>query len=1059
MKKISDTVGTPEQPEQQILNNLVAAEDAHLIEDILAGKIQLVMLMQSTHLDWNWIGTNLQYFREGLNHWNIFAGSVTNILDRAIQTVSDTIKAPAGQRNAFSLAEIGFLKQYLERKPAQLAKLRDAAPYFSLIGGAVETPDDILPNGEAFIRTYLLSRIWAEGVLPDNLSRYAYLPDDFGHAPCLPATFHAMGIDGFGFARCPGSDVAQNNGTAGPLLVQNSNVDFLWKTDDGSSTLAHYLQWGYNQGEQQFSDQAGKQHEAEIGITDASKLFQTLFNEKQTSSDGGDGSTPGGGNAITVRSPYCMIPFGNDFGMAKMEPSQSSAVTHLLHLAKEWNDQTPWDATKFKAPKPTYAVVGNFDQYMRLVAAWSARTPKNGLQSLTSPSASNTSTATFWGTPYWTGFYASQPELKSLHQSATRAMLAAESLAAIAGIGPAVYGTQLGQHLLDTAWSTVAISTSHNLLTGCGPNTTTYAETQPFFRYSKANAQALRDSFQQSIASAISPLANKPYENVVLFNELGLKRTAGRVAVYHPDATAPQDFTDIRSVAAVTGKTSFPARPAGDGSLHILADIDALGYQQFTLETADVNPSTMDCQKVTSKTAKGAVTLTNGDATATLSGGALTANDAFLTVQGKDGKTIQHRLKVIKDDGGGVSSSAGGIFRFGAEYNAQLVESTENWTVTINPEATVATDLMIQQGCVLECGASKFEVELTLCSGDPFISIAVTGASDPFDALMASFSFDGTQIDGVTYGTPHGATQALPPIPPWPSTDPKTPAGQNANPNDAERLKWNPPYFIPTHDYIAFNDKTGAPLGAVYHTSVHAWSVRLPGQPDDSMPGKDEALACLLRNAQGPGWEGAGAADDGTHTVHYAIRVADGVPLAKDLPKIQLLAESRAAAWPMAVQCALTPNQPAGDSSIGRTRNLADAFSLASVEGDAVINAAKIGSRRPTIDGKVSHTDESLILRIFAYDPGTPLTVAVPLTAAVGPFAVADAKTNDGKSTIPGLGVSGINAMEEALRPAENDALNIQVDQGNNTFTFTPQRVLTTLRVDRNWIHVPNFPT
>lgn len=1059
MEKMTDASDTQETPEHQILKDLVGADDAHLIDDILAGKIQLVLLMQSTHLDWNWIGTNLQYFREGVNHWNPFAGSVTNILDRAIETVSDTVQAPVGQRNAFSLAEIGFLKQYLERKPAQLEKLRDAAPYFSLIGGAVETPDDILPNGEAFIRTYLLSRIWAEGVLPDNLSRYAYLPDDFGHAPCLPATFHAMGIEGFGFARCPGSDVAQNNGTAGPLLVQNSNVDFLWKTDDGSSILAHYLQWGYNQGEQQFSDQAGQTEEAKIGITNASKLFQTLFNETQKTSDDGDGATQGGGNAITVRSPYCMIPFGNDFGMAKMEPSQGTVTTHLLSLAKEWNDQNPWDATKFKAPKPTYAVVGNFDQYMRLVAAWSARTPKNGLQSLSSPSANNTSEATFWGTPYWTGFYASQPELKNLHQSATRAMLAAESLAAIAGIGPAVYGTQLGQHLLDTAWSTVAISTSHNLLTGCGPNTTTYAETQPFFRYSKANAMALRASFQQSIASSINPLKDKPNENVVLFNELGLTRTAGRVAVYHPDPTAPQDFTGIRSVAAVTGKTSFPARPASDGSLHILADIDALGYQQFTLETADVDPTAMDCQKVTSKTAKGTVTLSNGAVTATISGGALETDDAFLAVQGKDGKTIKHRLKVITDNGGSVPSSAGGIFRFGTEYNAQLVENTGNWTVTIDPAATVATDLMIQQGCTLECGTSKFEVTLKMCSGDPFVSIAVTGASEPFDALMASFSFDGTQIDGVTYGTPHGASQALPPIPPWPSKDPKTPAGQDPHPNDASRLKWNPPYFIPTHDYIAFNDDTGAPLGAVYHTSVHAWSVRLKGQPDESMPAQNEALACLLRNAQGPGWEGAGAADDGTHTVRYAIRVADGVPLAKDLPKVQLLAESRAAAWPIAVQCALTPNQPDNDSSIGRTRNLADAFSLASVVGDAVINAAKIGSRRPTIDGNISHTDESLILRVFTYDPGTALTVAIPLTAAVGAFCVEDSKADDGKTTIPGLGVSGINALEEALTMAENNALEIQVDQTNNTFTFTPQRVLTTLRVDRNWINVPNFPT
>lgn len=185
-----------------------------------------------------------QIYASVLSHADDRIGEVLAALDRL------SPRPPSGQRAAYSLAEIGFLKQYLERQPKRVAEINGAAPFFSLIGGAVVTPDDILPHGEAFIRAYLLTRIWVERTLPQTLSRYAYLPDDFGHTPCLPATFEAMGIDGFGFARCPGSAVAQNDGLAGPNLVQSRDVDFLWQTADGSKTLAHYLQWGYDQGSQ-----------------------------------------------------------------------------------------------------------------------------------------------------------------------------------------------------------------------------------------------------------------------------------------------------------------------------------------------------------------------------------------------------------------------------------------------------------------------------------------------------------------------------------------------------------------------------------------------------------------------------------------------------------------------------------------------------------------------------------------------------------------------------------------------------------------------------------------
>jgi alpha-mannosidase len=971
----------PAQAERDILATLIA--DQSVIDAILADPPaqRLVVLMQSTHLDWDWIVSNLQYFREGVPHWNNAAGSVRNILDSAVTLTAGSSGAGPGNRAAFSLAELGFLMHFLEREPARAAQIVASAPFFSLMGGAVETPDDLLPHGEAFIRTYFLTRMWAERTLPGTLSRYAWLPDDFGHTPCLPATFEAMGIAGFGFARCPGTDLAQNDGAAGPQLVattppsptqQSRDVDFVWSTADGSTTQAHYLQNAYSQGDSTISG----------GVN---QLAYILFDDPV-----------GGGNANTVRLPYVMVPYGDDFGMPFTNggnPPQSA----LLDLASQWNGSSQRG--------DTYAVCATFDQYMQLVAARNARS--GGLQALFSPAPGAPAALTFWGTPYWTGFYATQPAVKNLHQVATRAMLAAESLAAIAGLEPAVYGTHLLQSNLDHGWMPIGISTSHNLLTGCGPDVASYAESVPFYRYAAANALALRRSLLESIANAIVP-SQQPA--VVLFNEIGCARTTGRVAVYRPDAAAPQSFSGVTSVVPVAGGAASAALPASDGTLHVLADVPALGYAQYTLS----NAAAPAYDVVTRTEFSNLIALENAQVSVEISlDGA--GPGQFLTVYDKATKVpIQHGLRVFSD-------STGGIYRFGTEYGDALSDQTPAPAVV--ETSFVATSLLAIEHLAVTLGPSVYEVEITLASGDPYVGVAVRGSAGARQAVMASFQF-ASPIAGIAHGTPHGVNQELPPVPPG--------YGQNGPTTKA----WLAPYFIPTHEYVAFFGAQ-APLGAVLHSSVHAWSVQLAGQ-QGSLPAPNEALACLLRNAMGGGDEGASGADPGVHVARYAIRAGTGVPPA---PSTQLVRESRAFAWPLA---AVTPLTPAVPTDTEWPRVFSPAFSLASVDGDAVVNAAKIGSRKPTVEGTPPNTDEDLVLRIFTLAPLQPLTVHVPPTAGQGGFSVTS------------LQVIALNALEEQLTGAQQAALQIAITD-TQTFTFVPQRVLTTLQVHRVWSGIPNY--
>jgi hypothetical protein len=159
--------------------------------------------------------------------------------------------------------------------------------------------------------------------------------------------------------------------------------------------------------------------------------------------------------------------------------------------------------------------------------------------------------------------------------------------------------------------------------------------------------------------------------------------------------------------------------------------------------------------------------------------------------------------------------------------------------------------------------------------------------------------------------------------------------------------------------------------------------------------------------------------------------------------------ESRAFVTPLEAVTPLTPSHPVS----GVATALNASYSLASVSGGAVasggaiVNAAKIGSRRPTITNTPPNTDESLVLRIFTLVPGTQVTVTVAPTAAN--------LTGTG-ATPSGPTVTALTALEEPLDAIATAALKIDVT-AVDTFTFVPQRALTTLQVSWTWSNLPGL--
>ncbi len=211
----------------------------------------MLYIVSTSHMDWDWGATFEQYYSIGRND----AGnvSVRSILDNAIKLMTTT--PPEGDPPyQYNLAEMAWLQRYLQDNPTILPTLVGLEGSLFFLGGGMTSPDDQVCNGEAFIRTYLVGRNFAKSAgLSALLTDVCWLPDDYGHDPQLPVVLSAMGMNGVGFARCPGWQASAPAGTytiipkpsqppysLSDQLVEQG-VTFYWQAADGSTVLSQYM--------------------------------------------------------------------------------------------------------------------------------------------------------------------------------------------------------------------------------------------------------------------------------------------------------------------------------------------------------------------------------------------------------------------------------------------------------------------------------------------------------------------------------------------------------------------------------------------------------------------------------------------------------------------------------------------------------------------------------------------------------------------------------------------------------------------------------------------------
>src|SRR5574337_527468 len=114
---------------------------------------RVLILSQSSHLDWDWLRTFDDYFQN----------SVDAIFTDALRLLTQYHAAPA--HYYYSIAEVGYLQRFLEVHPDFLEPLRQVGQDLRIVGGGITSPDNLLPSGEAFIRDYLIGTSWVRDTL------------------------------------------------------------------------------------------------------------------------------------------------------------------------------------------------------------------------------------------------------------------------------------------------------------------------------------------------------------------------------------------------------------------------------------------------------------------------------------------------------------------------------------------------------------------------------------------------------------------------------------------------------------------------------------------------------------------------------------------------------------------------------------------------------------------------------------------------------------------------------------------------------------------------------
>lgn len=861
---------------------------------------------QSAHLDWDWIRTFAQ------NFWYYDNGSGVNDIIAA-----GIAKIQAGGGNGgsyyYTVCEMGFFRRFIEVNPDQIAAIQKLGDNFQVISGGVTSPDCLVCSGEGFIRNYLVGQSWLWRTLQMEAKPQCWLPDDFGQGPELPVLLAALGFVGMAFSRLPGTGNNWKNSTLQEQLVADG-LDFVWQASDGSSVIAHWLIGGYNFGNALYDPKTGQTNPEAIND------FIAAYYSYPASPPPPPPPPPAYTGAAT---PFMYIPIDDDFSMP---------IEGLADDITGWNNGT---YSVGAAASNVTVVQGTFDQFINAVI-----TQSGALKNFA-----------YNGTPYWTGYYASRPELKTLHYETVRALTAAEVIGLLTQPGNSNLNSMLPTDFwqrIDQAWDDFAPSTHHDYVCGTAPDPVYAGDQLPLLRGAAAAAQSLRGI--ALIALAGMACGQDPKNGVILANPLGFLRP-GVAAI---DAIAP-----FGSAVSWADGSSSPTQASADGGMLVYASVPSFGYLTGNANSGSATPP--DTASLTPATSGAkSYTISNEYLSATISANADWGIEKLLDAKNNNAEVLSGTGNAIVFYG-----DNGDIYQFGNENGSSMSPVG----------ATVTTDGAWLGAMVMESGplrswlrtavlidvngtSTRFTRDYMLCAGEPFLRMTTTGAAPAYTSVMAAFPL-AEPVGAITHGTGYH----------WTSVQPLSWA-------------WSAPVFQPTHDFLL--PQNGATtLAAVYHAGMPAWAIDANGT----------LIGCLLRNTPGDYWHGASGSDPAPHTQHYALRVPTGLgPPATGQP----LQEALGFHTPL-----LAARMPEGKQYGGMLSAGEASLAALPAGSPAVLTVAKPGSYVPT----------SLVLRLYQpTNTAQTYAVTLPSTPSAAEMVTATETTwSGGGSAAPASGGITVN--------------------------------------------------
>ncbi|MCP5047455.1 MAG: hypothetical protein GY940_09810 [bacterium] len=692
----------------------------------------ILILSTTSHKDWDWIATFDDYYNSGSEPPRDFPQSaVKDILSTANSYLYDN--KDNTPPSYYQTCEIGFLQKFAVDQPTTFNQLIQMGDRLRIVGGGITSPDNLLPTGESLLRNYLVANTWIMQTFPANPTtglpampplRQTWIPDDFGHDSQFPILMQAMGLQGTGFSRIPGDPTQYGTGSLsggnemaasqlvngeyenGNYIPNTKGVDFIWKAADGSSTIAHFMQDGYCQGN-------------DISGDDAVNNITTAFNTNKGASTTG----------------YVYIPVSCDFQLPH---------TDLLQSVAAWNaDNYPGNNA--------YAVAATFDHYVQLV-----NTHRESFLTRSYPHEGD-ATLPFQSTPYWTGFYGSRPELKRLQFEAASALLGAEIFDLLAG-----KATSENPALIETGWNQLAPSTHHDYITGTSPNGgPSYDPDKYDMVYTDEQLPLLKKALESgklALDIALTALAKhvgtNPGENqlpVVIFNQLGFARD-GLV-----EMKAVQGFNPL-SVMSDSTTVLGPVQVSADGTwLFVIPESSAippLGYSTFYLSSTATAQPPEGFQCLPAQEPQGGYT------TISLQSKSLTA-----TITADAGWGLS-KLTQFTDTNSLLSASAnnlvfyndqGSPYQFGNERGVDFNDTKAVFKasgVDIIEQGPVRLRVRVEGNYTVNGNDQTTTREYMLVAGEPLLRLMTETATPENTSVFVTFPL-AKNMDGMTHGTPY----------------------------------------------------------------------------------------------------------------------------------------------------------------------------------------------------------------------------------------------------------------------------------------------------------------